>query len=280
MVAGVTGDGRTARPEPTDRAVTAKPGPGADIAMRIASCALRAALTSLRQEGFAWLDANRIRRLIERSGASAMTWAAFVASYDSLEPDTHMGDGGRYRLRRYAAFAMSPGDGAPVRLPHRPHRQSLTHNALNGGIDRWFAPIEDAIAAGPVLRGLLELSCRFAVSLQPAGADPVWDVEVHQFRIVGLPDSPGLPTPEGMHRDGVDFVFIMMVGRRNTFGGISVIQDPHGGRLAELFLNEPGDTLVIDDRRVMHGVTPIQPIRQSEPATRDALVVTFRRIDT
>jgi hypothetical protein len=33
----------------------------------------------------------------------------------------------------------------------------------------------------------------------------------------------------------------------------------------------------VDDRRVMHGVTPVQPLDPAEPAYRDVLVVTFKR---
>ena len=35
--------------------------------------------------------------------------------------------------------------------------------------------------------------------------------------------------------------------------------------------------VLLDDRRVMHGVTPIRPIDPPRPGHRDVLVVTFRR---
>ena len=28
---------------------------------------------------------------------------------------------------------------------HRPHFQEVVHNSLNGGVERWFAPVEDAV---------------------------------------------------------------------------------------------------------------------------------------
>jgi hypothetical protein len=35
-------------------------------------------------------------------------------------------------------------------------------------------------------------------------------IELHQFRIETTPDHIGRPTPEGLHRDGVDWVFVML----------------------------------------------------------------------
>jgi hypothetical protein len=198
----------------------------------------------------------------------------FAASFETLALDTHMGDGGRYRLRRHATFAAEPGDAAIPRQPHRPHRQALVHNHLNGDLDRWFEPIlpEAEAALAPILA-----FCRtLADGLQPAPA--AWNIEAHQFRILGQPDAPGLPTPEGVHRDGVDLVFIQLVGRRNVQGGRTVIQDAEGRMLAEVELADPGQAMVLDDHRIRHGVTPIAPREVGLPATRDVLVVTFRQI--
>jgi hypothetical protein len=197
----------------------------------------------------------------------------FAASFEDLALDTHMGDGGRYRLRRHATFAAGAGEAAIRRLPHRPHRQALAHNRLNGGVDRWFAPIRPV--AEPALAPILAFCRDLAEGLQPAPA--AWEIEAHQFRILGQPGTPGLPTPEGVHRDGVDLVFIMLVGRRNVAGGRTLIQDAEGRSLAEVELAEPGQAMVLDDHRIRHGVTPIVPREAGLPATRDVLVVTLKR---
>jgi hypothetical protein len=101
-------------------------------------------------------------------------------------------------------------------------------------------------------------------------------VEVHQFRIEASPDVAGQPTPEGLHRDGVDWVFVMLVSRRNVAEGVTEIGAADGRRLGRFTLTEPGDAIFLDDRRVRHGVTPITPIDAAQPGHRDALVVTFR----
>ena len=84
-----------------------------------------------------------------------------------------------------------------------------------------------------------------------------------------------MPTPEGMHRDGVDFVLVMLVGRSNVANGVSTISDPHGTPLVRVTLAAPFDTMVLDDARVRHGVSPIQALDRSCPALRDVLVVTI-----
>jgi hypothetical protein len=44
-------------------------------------------------------------------------------------------------------------------------------------------------------------------------------------------------------------------------------------------LTEPCDAAWVDDQRVMHGVTPVEPIDPAQPGFRDVLVVTFRGED-
>jgi hypothetical protein len=41
-------------------------------------------------------------------------------------------------------------------------------------------------------------------------------------------------------------------------------------------LTEPGSMLLLDDERVIHETTPIQPLQPELPAARDTLVVTLR----
>jgi hypothetical protein len=101
-----------------------------------------------------------------------------------------------------------------------------------------------------------------------------WHIEVHQFRIDAA-RSGATPTPEGVHRDGVDFVFMMLVQRLNIQGGETSIQDQAGHRLARFTLVDPIDTAIVNDARVLHGVTPVTPLDRTQPAWRDMLVVTY-----
>lgn len=231
--------------------------------------ALRGAIHS---EGFAFVEGPSMRELLERVGSLA-DWDAFAASWQRLELDAYMADGGRYRKRRHAVFAV-PAIGAVARKPHQPHYQSLDYNPLHGGIERWFEPVEDAIASGSSLSTILAF-CRDSFSALAAGI-PEWHVEVHQFRIEARPNESGRPTPEGLHRDGVDYVLVLLVNRENIASGVTTIHGEGGTMLGRFTLTVPFDAAIVDDRRVAHGVTPVEPLDPSRPAYRDVLVVTFK----
>ena len=88
----------------------------------------------------------------------------------------------------------------------------------------------------------------------------------------------GQPTPEGVHRDGVDYVMVMMVKRHNIVEGTTTIHGSDRRQLASFTLTEPLDMTFVDDHRCMHGVTPVVPKDATQAAWRDVLVVTFRRL--
>ena len=106
---------------------------------------------------------------------------------------------------------------------------------------------------------------------------PSWHIEMHQFRIEARADAPGLPTPEGTHQDGVDHVLVLLIGRRNLREGVTTVTDLARRKLGSFTLAEAFDAALVDDNRVMHGVTAVAPVDPALPASRDVLVVTFRR---
>lgn len=200
---------------------------------------------------------------------TAPSWAGFARSWDDLPVDGHMADGGTYRRRRYGAFRLAGGD--LVRLPHAPHFQETDHNPLNGGVERWFDPIAPATVATAPFATIVARTAALV------GGEADWRIEAHQFRISAGPGAPGLPTPEGMHRDGRDRVLILLVGSANLRGGVTTIEDAAGRPLARHRLAAPGEALLLDDARVRHGTSPIERIDPALPAWRDTLVLTFAR---
>jgi hypothetical protein len=202
---------------------------------------------------------------------------ALLESWNRLPPDRYLKDGGKYRFRRHASAIVDPRTGAIERVPHRPHWQPTTYNALHGGIRRWFEPIEDATWQHAAMQALIASLARvFAqAEAQPAERSLVgrWFVEAHQFRIdasVGI----GKPTPEGAHRDGVDFVAVVLLNRTGIAGGESAVRALDGSLLAQTTLAAPFTALLMNDRRVMHETTPI--VGTAPAAHRDTLVLTYR----
>jgi len=190
------------------------------------------------------------------------------ADWDDLPPDNFLKDGGHYRRRRHSCFIV--GQASVSQVPHRAHYQPLAYNALHGGMHRLFEPIAPHTLQQPVWAELLLAIGRVCSDVK--GCQP-WYVEAHQFRI-DTRNGIGRPTPEGAHRDGVDFVAILLVARENVSGGESRIfeaEGPHGQRFT---LSEPWTLLLLDDQRVIHESTPIQPTAAG--GHRDTLVLTFR----
>jgi len=220
---------------------------------------------ALRSAGHAALSSAGLRELLH---ADAHALDALRPSWNALPPDAYLRDGGHYRRRRHSCFVVSGDELSAV--PHRAHWQPLEYNALHGGIERWFEPMDSATLAQPVWARML---CALAaVCSARKGAQP-WFVEAHQFRI-DTTDGIGRPTPEGAHRDGVDFVVVALVDRVGVKGGETRVFSADGPNGIRFTMSEPWTTLMLDDERVIHETTPIQPLQPG--GHRDTLVLTFR----
>ncbi|SAI46685.1 Uncharacterized protein conserved in bacteria [Bordetella ansorpii] len=228
----------------------------------------------IAKKDYGILSAPKTAALLEAEREGALEdWAAFQASWNQLELDGYMKDGGTYRYRRHAVYSAEPFSTAVQRAPDQPHYQSLDYNTLNGDIARHYAPITPAVAGSKVLGSVLALCQAIYSNLAPYYA---WHIEVHQFRIYAQP-SGGLPTPEGIHRDGVSFVFMMLVNRVNVLNGETGIYDRQKRRLANYTLSTPMEAALVNDERTMHGVSPILALDPDKEGYRDVLVVTFNK---
>jgi len=226
------------------------------------------------RDGFVFVRAPEMGRVLDEAGLS--DWGSFAASWDDLGVDAYMADGGRYRRRRFGVFRATPA--GISRKPHQPHYQSRDYNPLNGGVERWFEPVTETVAGHQALTAILRTCQSLFDRMTPAELRPeAWHVEIHQFRIEARPGEEGRPTPEGMHRDGVDWVLVLMVRRENVASGETTIYDLVRRPLGSFTLTVPLDSALVDDSRVYHGVTPVVPLDPARPAYRDVLVVTFRR---
>ncbi len=223
---------------------------------------------TLHQQGYAVLDAAAVRQL---SGCDAIELQGLLSWWDDLPPDAFLKDGGRYRRRRHSCFVL---DGTHLtQAPHRAHWQPLEYNALHGGMQRLFEPMAPALVGQPAWSRLLHWLGQVATALKGRHR---WYIEAHQFRI-DTTNGIGRPTPEGAHRDGVDLVAVFLLARRGVKGGETRVFQADGPNGQRFTLGEPWSLLLLDDARVIHETTPIQPVKADEgPAYRDTLVVTLR----
>jgi hypothetical protein len=222
---------------------------------------------ALVRDGQAVVDAPTLAALVDVRLADLLAWRA---RWNDLPSDNHLRDGGRYRQRRHSCFVVD-GD-ALTQVPHRPHWQSVEYNALHGGIERHFEAMPSTWTAEPAWQRLVCGLARCASHLR--GAQP-WYVEAHPFRITTA-GGIGRPTPEGAHRDGVDLVVVILVARQGIKGGETRVFDADGPRGVRFTLDEPFSALLLDDHRVIHESTPIQPLDPAHEGHRDTLVLTYR----
>jgi hypothetical protein len=195
---------------------------------------------------------------------------ALRASWERLTRDAYLLDGGRYRFRRHSCFIHELAGDSLQLVAHRAHWQPRDYNALHGGLERWFDPIEPAVLDAPAWGRLLRALGKLFATVR---AQPRWYIEAHQFRI-DTAEGIGRPTPEGAHRDGVDFVAVILVNRSDVSGGETRIFDAHGPAGVRFTMAEPWTALLLNDAQVVHETTPIQ--KAGPRGLRDTLVLTFR----
>jgi hypothetical protein len=222
-------------------------------------------LPLLRQQGYAVLSPAGVA---EWSGCAPADLQRLRPTWTDLPPDRYLKDGGKYRRRRHSCF-VAEGERL-AQVPHRAHWQPVEYNALHGGMQRWFEPMADATLAVPGWSCLLRALAGTATALK--GERP-WFIEAHQFRI-DTAGGIGRPTPEGAHRDGVDLVAVFLVAREGIKGGETRVFEAAGPAGQRFTLTEPWSLLLLDDERVIHETTPIQPLDGA--GYRDTLVLTCR----
>ena len=225
----------------------------------------------VNRDGFAFVAADEMRSVLGECSALS-DWAHFAESWNDLQLDTYLPDGHRYRRRRHATLSALACEHNVTLEPHQPHYQSIDYNPLAGGIERWFEPMHAAVVAGQTMRCVLKFCCRLFGALRP---DTPWKIECHQFRIEARLDAPGRPTPEGVHRDGVEYALVLLINRSNIKSGTTTVHDLTGNLLGCFTLTTSLDAAIVDDAQVKHGVTAVEPIDSSRAAYRDVLVVTF-----
>jgi hypothetical protein len=219
----------------------------------------------MKKQGYAVLSSSEVLALTHIPATALSAW---TPSWNDLPADAYLRDGGRYRRRRHSCFVLSGNELSQA--PHRPHWQPVEYNALHGGMQRHFEPMESAMVQSQAWEQLLTWLGRVCSDLR---GEKTWYAEAHQFRI-DTTDGIGRPTPEGAHRDGVDLVAVFMVDRTGVKGGETRVFEASGPNGQRFTLSQPWSVLLLDDERVIHESTPIQPI--TEGGHRDTLVVTLR----
>jgi hypothetical protein len=224
----------------------------------------------IARQGFAFIP--RSQWLV---GLQILThWERLIDDWDHLETDRYLEHGATFRLRRYGRYYWSPDDHVLAALPQEPYFQPEDENAYAGGIERVFAPLLPDTVNNPFVHALV----RSTFACLPVADDrqgKTWEVRVHQIRIVASPESPGSPAPEGIHQDGTDFLTLHLISRQNVKGGESTIYDLDRKPIQRFTMMERLDSLILEDPRIMHGVTQVHSADGHNLGYRDLLGVDF-----
>lgn len=189
-----------------------------------------------------------------------------TGDFDGLPVDPYTNGG--YRSRRFVRVRL---DGAALRrTPDQAFSQDADVNRYLGGVVREYEPVHDEFLSARVVRSICELlAARAELSDGTFG--------IHQIRISCSRGQEGSPAPEGIHRDGVRFVFICCVDRLDVVGGRTQLFElaPDMAEQAPFFdeLLAEGACLLVNDERLAHYTSPISP--SGDRGYRDALVVTI-----
>ncbi len=224
----------------------------------------------LARQGFAWIP----RASWSLDPRFEPHWNRLCEDWEQLELDRYLENRATFRRRRYGRFYWSPDNQKLLPLPPEPYFQPEDENAYAGGIVREFAPLLPATVGNPFLHALV----RATFACLPLAGERrcrTWEVRIHQIRIVATPEQPGLPAPEGIHQDGTDFLTLHLVRRKNIAGGESTIYDLDRKPIQRFTMRETLDSMILEDPRIMHGVTAVVPEDGRTTATRDMLGVDF-----
>lgn len=192
-----------------------------------------------------------------------------IHSFNLIPEDKYLKSNFPYRCRTY-------GTGTVVRgeffwdEQEQVFEQSQKLNSYVGGVSRKFENIDASIKESVCEQIILN-----AYNQIPDGD---YTVGIHQIRILADTDNQGIPTPEGIHQDGFDYVTVSCINTHNLSGGVSVLLDAkdHTKIVYEGTLI-PGEQIVFSDKTFAHYTSNISP-KVPGIAYRDVIVTTFQTI--
>jgi hypothetical protein len=194
---------------------------------------------------------------------------AQLSSYEQCPHDPFMGNGTRYK--RFSQYKLTHDENSWTSelLPRRAYTAPKKFNPIGGGYKRPYEPLQaDFTGIVAFLADQLGLDTSVA-----------WQINVHQNRSIADSERNGQLTPEGRHKDGHEFVSISMFDRIGVTGGRTRVwasEDAEDPLFEHTMV--AGQTLLLDDRAVLHDVTDIEPEGNTR-GTRDILIVAYSRWD-
>lgn len=190
---------------------------------------------------------------------------SLASSFNRLPLDPYIE--GKFRRRRLSRFIAPKGQLRA--LPHQEFTQSNQYNHLLGNIRREYEELEaDVAMSNQFIEMLNILATNLHLNLETSV------LGVHQIRITVEKNHSGHPAPEGIHKDGFDYIAIICVNRTDIVGGhTELYKNPDEVPVFSKVL-KTGQMLFVDDQYLFHYTSPVQPLDQD--GHRDVFVVTVK----
>jgi hypothetical protein len=199
---------------------------------------------------------------------------SFKDEFDDLGQDVYhpAETGGRSRrlAQHYATFDPTTGEANVTRLKTQLFLQGET-NKLTGHIARPIEPTRAETDMTPYIKwGFRQIQERFPLD----DLEREWLVNTHLIRTHALPTKAGVPVPEGVHQDGVDFLIMGAVSRENIEGGVSTVHRSESDPPIFETTLMPGQAILIDDSQLFHMASSVVP-KSGGAGHRDMILMGF-----
>jgi hypothetical protein len=248
----------------------------------------RAVSDTLDRVGYARVDVTFVGT---DNGDATFARHQFLEAARDNPQDDHSKNG--ERRRRYGVFIFHPWAGMldslpPVWDPERKewvtrYLQSATLNPEQNGAPRAFAPLTEGQRTNLFLRSTIK-KCYRALPWHEY-ARPII-VGVHIIQLIARPNSPGISSPNFLHRDGEPWTWAFLIERYAVVGGENFIAAPEVANrhpnevtapdlLARFTLEQPFEGWVVNDSRVSHYVAPVFVADGYEVGWRTILLIDF-----
>ncbi len=160
------------------------------------------------------------------------------------------------RLRKFANFDVSIDNNmAYLNLNSKKLRFKQDVDDFRSK-ERVFELLDFDVLESNFLGNLISQSC-FLVNKINKNKNK-YNVSIHQVRQIAYPDLKSENSPEGIHRDGTDFIISALVmNRYNVIGGESIIYDENKKDIKLYKKLKENNAIFQEDRKLWHYVNPI-----------------------
>ena len=137
--------------------------------------------------------------------------------------------------------------------------QSSNYNNVNGDILRIYKNIDETILEDDCFKYFVNI---FLTTINKELTknyinDKIKYIQVHQIRVYTENKDEVNLVPEGIHKDGYNFIAMCCITRKNISGAISHIYDESKNIVHSVQLQE-GEMIVLNDDKMFHSVSPIK----------------------